>query len=217
MIRKLLVLFFALLLLIFVSSVNAETTTTSSAGTVNNTSKLKDQIQLLQDQRKTAVTQIRDDAKAMIQAKRDEFKAKVQTIKDQRKKILVERIDTKLAEVNKKQTMRFTDTLSRLQGFLDKIKLSTTDAKVLTDIAAAQTAIDIAKAAVDTQTAKTYTIQITDDTTLRINAGTTVSQLRQDLMAVYKLIIDAKQAVQNIRQDKVLMRKEATGSAKTNL
>jgi hypothetical protein len=196
-----------LLLIILVSTANAQTsTTTSSSGTVNNASKLKEQMQLLQDQKIAAVSQARD-----------EFKAKLQVIKDQRKKILVERIDAKLARVNKKQTERFSEVLTRLQGFLNNIKQSTTDTKVLADIAAAQTAIDAAKAAVDVQAAKTYIIQITDDATLRLNVGTTVSQFRQDLMATYKLVIDAKQAVQKLNTDKSLMRKEATNSAKTNL
>lgn len=205
--KKLLLLIFAFFLLSFVSIANAQTATDSA-------SKLKQQKQLLQDQKKAALTQVRDEAKAMIKTQRDEFKAKAQTIKDQRKKLLVERIDAKLAEVNKKQTSRYSEVLTRLQGFLDKIKQSTTDTKVLADIASAQTAIDTAKAAVDQQAATTYTIQITDDTTLKLNAGTTVSQLRLDLMAVYKLVIDAKQAIQKLNTDRELIKKEATSSAK---
>lgn len=193
-----------LLLTILISTAYAQTsTTTSSAGVVNNASRLKEQMQILQEQKKAALLQVRD-----------EFKAKLQIIKDQRKKTLVQRIDAKLAQVNKRQTERFSEVLTRLQGFLDKIKQSTTDTKVLADIAVAQTAIDTAKTAVDQQAAKTYTIQITDATTLKLNAGTTVSQLRQDLMAVYKLVIDAKQAVQKLNTDRELIKKEATSSAK---
>lgn len=215
MTRKLLVIILPFLLLFFVSTVNAEDSTTKSAQTtVDSASKLREQIQLLQDQKKTAVTQIRDQEKALIQAKREEFKTRIQTIKDEKKKALVERIDTKLAEVNKNQTARFGEILTRLQGFLDKFKQSPSGATALTDIAAAQTAIDAAKTAVSAQSTKTYTMTITDDATLKLNAGATVSQLRQDLMVVYKLVIDAKQAVQKLNTDKSGIKKEATESAK---
>ncbi|MBF8249587.1 MAG: hypothetical protein HW400_188 [Candidatus Levybacteria bacterium] len=225
MTRKLLVLLFPLLLLVFASGANAETSTsgiiptTSALNTQNATdaaTKLKVQMRQLEEQKKTAVSKIKEDAKVMIQAKRDEFKAKLQTIKDLRKKTLVERIDAKLAEVNKNHTTRFTEILVRLQGFLDKIKQSptATNSTVLADITAVQTAIDTAKTAVDTQAAKAYTIGITDETSLKINVGATVSQLRLDLMAVYKLVIDAKQAVQKLHSEKPKLEKEATSSAK---
>ncbi len=215
MTRKLLAVLFPLLLLIFVSTANAETTTTGSALPTTDTAalKLKQQMQFLEEQKKTAITKIRDEEKVAIQAKRDEFKTRIQTIKDEKKKTLVERIDTKLAEVNKNQTTRFTEVLTRLQGFLDKIKQSTTATTVLADVTAAQSAIDEAKTTVDAQALKTYTMTITDDATLKLNAGTTVSQLRQDLMAVYKLVIDAKQAVQKLNTTKSMIKKEATSSA----
>ncbi|OGH24925.1 MAG: hypothetical protein A3B47_02340 [Candidatus Levybacteria bacterium RIFCSPLOWO2_01_FULL_39_24] len=217
MTRKLLILLLPLLLLIFVASVNAENATTGSAQTATDAAtKLKLQMQLLQEQKKTTITQIRDDAKALIQAKRDEFKAKLKAIKDQKKKALVDRIDAKLVEVNKKHTARFLEVLTRLQLFLEKFIQSatgSTSAKTLTDITAAQIAIDTAKSAVEAQATKDYTMNIADDTTLKLNAGTTVSQLRLDLMAVYKLVIDAKQAVQKLNTDRSTIKKEATGSA----
>lgn len=216
MTRKLLSLLFSVILLVFASTVNAQTATTGSAQTTagNPTSKLKQQAQLLQEQRKTAVTQARDDAKAMIQAKREEFKTRILTIRSQKKKTLVERIDGKLVNVNSNQTSKFSEVLVRLQGFLDKIKQSTTNASVLTNAATAQAAIDTAKSAVGIQAAKAYTMEITDDLTLKLNAGTVVSQLRQDLTAVHKLVVDAKQAVQKLNTERELIRKEATGSAK---
>lgn len=221
MTRKLLVLFLPLLLLVFVSNAKAETASTGSVPTLSkiNTqiatdaaTKLKQQMQLIQDQKRAAINKVKEDAKVLIQAKRDEFKVKLQTIKDQKKKTLVERIDIKLAEVNEKQTTKYSEALARLQGFLDKIKQSTTSATILTDISAAQTAIDTAKTAVEAQAAKTYVMIITDDATLKLNAGTTVSQLRLDLSAVYKLVINAKQAVQKLNTEKPKLEKEATKS-----
>ena len=173
---------------LFYSNASAQTAT-------NAASRLKEQMQTLQEQKKAAVSKVRD-----------EFKAKLQTIKDQRKKILIERIDAKLSKANTKHTDRFTQVLSNLQTILDKISEDL-------DKTEAQSAIDAAKLAVENQAAKTYTIQITDETALRLNVGTITSQLRQDLMATHKLVIDAKQAVQALRKDNAIMKKEATNSA----
>lgn len=205
MTRKLLVILFPLLFLIFTSNVNAQTTTTGSAKTITTTNT-----QTATD----ATSKLKQQIKAVVQAKREEFKAKLQIIKNQKKKALVERIDAKLAKVNKNQTSKFTEVLSRLQAFLDKISKSATGTTVPADINTAQVAIDAAKAAVETQAVKIYTMTITDDSKLKLNAGETVSQLRQDLTTLYKLVVDAKQAVQKLNADRELIKKEATSSAK---
>jgi len=214
MTRKLFIITLFLLLIVFVPTVNAQNATTGNIQTATDAaSKLKQQMQLIQEQKKAAITQIKDEAKAIIKAKKEEFKTRIQIIKDQKKKALVERIDIKLATVNKKQTEKLTEILSRLQGFLDKVSKTATDTMLVSNISLAQTAIDTAKAAVETQTEKSYIMNIVDDTTLKLNAGTVVSQLRQDLTALHKLVIDAKQAVQKLNTDKTLIKKEATGSA----
>lgn len=216
MTRKLLVLFFPFLFLVFVTTVRAESLSTTGSAlttTASPASKLKQQMQLLEQQKKATVMKVREDAKVLIQTKKEEFKTRIKTIKDQKKKALAERIDAKLAETNRKFTAKFFDTLIRLQGFLDKIKQSTTDTKVLGDVTAAQAVIDTAKSAVEIQADKAYTMEVTDDLTLKLNAGTAVSQLRQDLVSVHKLVVDAKQAVQKLNIERKLIKKEATKSA----
>lgn len=199
--KKLLCLIlFLLLVALLPSFVNAQI----SSGT-DSASSLKRQRVELRQQMKDTVKMKREETKEAIKLKRDEFKAKIQAIKDQRKRVLVERIDTKITNANAKHTDRFTQVLSNLQAILDKISGDT-------DKTGAQAAIDRAKAAVETQAAKTYTITITDETNLRLNVGTTTSQFRQDLMATHKLVVDAKQAVQALKKDN-LMKKEATRSA----
>jgi len=229
MIRKLLYLFLPILLLVFVSVVNAQTTTiTSPQTTTNNVTRLKQQLQDIQAQRKTAISEIKQEAKTKrvelkkqieetVQAKRGavkdavvtrraEFKAKLQEIRDEKKKALVDRIDTKLTAVNTKHTDRFTQVLSHLQTLLDKITEDIDKAEV-------QTAIDAAKAAVENQAAKTYIITISTETALKLDVGAITHQLRQDLVATHKLVVDAKQAVQALRKDNAIMKKEATNSA----
>lgn len=219
MLRKLLVLSSILFLLLFTSNVNAQTSTdkpttanTSAPSAVSPKQQRLEKMELKQ-QMKDTIQMKREEMSTIVKTRREEFKAKIETLKDQRKKVLVERIDTKLSTVNAKHTDRFTEVLSKLQQLLDKVSAQATDAKVLADIKIVQAAIDTAKTAVETQAAKTYTATITDETTLRNNVGTTTSQLRQDLMATHKLVVAAKQAVQALRKDKMIMKKEATTSA----
>ena len=202
-----------LFLLVIVATVNAQTNT----GT-NSAERLKQQRQELQAQAKEKRVELRQqvkdavaakrlEVKATVEAKREEFKAKLQTIKDEKKKALVERIDAKLAAVNTKHTDRYTHVLGNLQTILDKMSEDV-------DKTDAQAAIDAAKTAVETQAAKTYTITISSDLALRSDAGTVTSQLRLDLVATHKTVVDAKQAVQALKKDNnAIMKKEANGSA----
>lgn len=205
--KKLLFLILPFFLLFFAPIAFAQTNT----GT-DSAARLKQQHQELQAQRKAVISQIketvaakREEARKAVAAKRDEFRVKLQTIKDQKKKALVERIDTKLNNVNIKHTDRFAQVLSNLQTILDKMS---GDA----DKTNAQDAIDTAKAAVAAQAAKTYTITITSETSLRSDTGAVTSQLRLDLSATHKAVVDAKQAVQSLRKD-AQMKKEASDSA----
>lgn len=223
MIGKLLPLIFPVFILVFVSVANAQINTSTDSA-----SRLKQQLSDIQARKKTAISKIKQDAKETkmelrqqiketvaakreavketVATKRKEFKAKIQTIKDQKKKALVERIDAKLANANEKHTDRFTQVLSNLQAILDKMSEDT-------DKTGAQAAIDGAKTAVEAQAAKTYTITISTETALRSDVGAVTSQLRLDLMATHKAVVDAKQTVQALRKDNVIIKKEATSSA----
>ena len=210
---------FLILPLLFLSIVNVAnaqitTSTTSANATAEARAKLRQQAKIImQPQGKATPSGIGTNIRSIVQAKRVEFKANLEKIKDVRKKALVEKIDTKISEINDRLTKRFLATLVSIQGFLDKIKQSTTDASTLASIAAAQSAVDTARSAVEIQAAKTYTMEITDDTTLRANAGATVSQFRKDMTTTYQLVLGAKQAVQNLNTQRRLIRNDATHSA----
>ncbi len=199
MTRKLLFILFPLFLLIFVSVANAQTATDAA-------SKLKLQKTELRQQIKDVVAAKKLETKTIVATKREEFKTKLQTIRDEKKKALVERIDTKLSNINSKHTDRFTQVLSNLQILLDNISPNA-------DTAIAQAAIDSAKTAVENQAAKTYAITISSENTLRLDVGTITSQLREDLVVAHKLVIAAKQKVQTLRKNNALMKKDATSSA----
>ena len=210
MVKKLFFLVVPLFLLVFVSVVNAQTGTDSATKLKQQRKEFQTQAKEkrneLRQQIKDRVQTKREEAKEMVLAKREEFKAKLQTIRDEKKKALVERIDTKLSAINTKHTDRFAQVLSNLQALLDKISQDA-------DATKAQAAIDTAKAAVETQGAKTYTITISAEIALRLDVGSVTSQLRQDLVATHKVVVDAKQAVQTLRKNDAMIRKEATNSA----
>lgn len=202
MYRILVVICFYLTLITFsISNANAQTAVSQIK---------KDTREELKQQIQEAVAAKREAVKKAVKARREEFETKLQTIKDERKKVLIQRIDAKLANINTRHTARFTKVLGKLQALLDKI--DTTDKKILADIKTAQNTIDAAKAAVENQAAKTYIITISAETALRSNVGITTSQLRKDLMTTHKLVVDAKQAVQSLRKNSVIIEKEATGS-----
>lgn len=225
MLKKLSTIFSLLLLIaIFTSVVSAQTNIDKTSA-----DRLKMQLQEIEVQKKTAVSNIKQEAKESkielrqkiketvdskraavkeaVAAKREEFKTKLKTIRDEKKKVLLERIDTKLANANLKHTDRFAQVLSNLQAILDKMS---TDV----DKTDAQSAIDTAKDAVETQAAKTYVITISTESALKSDVGAVTSQLRLDLSATHKLVIDAKQAVQALRKDNnAIMKKEASDSA----
>lgn len=156
----------------------------------------------------------RQEIRKNIKEEREEFRQRLQTIRDQKKKLVVEKIDQKIANANKKSTTRFTGVLEKLQLVLDKFSQRAViikakggnTAQVDEAIKIAQNAIDKAKAQVASQAAKEYTIQIGAESTLRLSVGATVSQFRKDLRDVHKTVIDAKQAVQNVGKEMNLLK-----------
>lgn len=156
--------------------------------------------------------------KQKMQQKMDEFKARLQTIRDEKKKVLLERINTKISDSNQRIIARATKFLDELQLLLDKISQKGKEEKAKgvdttsldSAIIAAQNAIDSAKDAVAKQKTKEYVIQIATEATLRATVGTTVKQFEMDLKDLRKIAMDAKQAVQHAREELAKIRKSET-------
>lgn len=145
-----------------------------------------------------------EEEKEAMTMKRKEFKERLQTIRDETKRMQVERIDTKISSANQTATNRFSAVLDKLQSILDKLIGKAQDVKAKgigttaldSAIGSAQASIDDAKAAVTSQMARLYVIQIASESALKSSVGSTVSELRTDLRDVHKAVVDAKQAVQ---------------------
>lgn len=194
MLKKYIVLISTLALLITPHIAQAETYNTV-AGSQSAKQLLKTNLQTLKDERQTIV----DTKKALMQ----EFRLKIAAIKDQRKKLLVERIDNRIATANANLTTKMDRALDRMSGFLETIKTRGAARKATgadttaldAAIANAEIAITNARTAVETQKTKTYTASISGDSTLKSTIGQMVSGFRLDIQAVHKLVVDARQAV----------------------
>jgi hypothetical protein len=207
MTRKLLVLVVPLILIVIVPQVYGVYGMNAGSGSAQIQQKLK----AIGEEKTAAITQLKNTIKTNAAEARAEFKAKLETIKDEKKKLLVGRIDSKIAEINKRTTDRYLKTLEQLQMFVDRVSAS--DAATLANRTAAQNAINAAKTAVEAQAAKTYTIEITDEETLKTNVGTVVSQFRKDLTTVHELIVKARLSVVKLYASRVIRKEEATKSA----
>lgn len=162
------------------------------------------------------VQQKRENLREQVQQRKKEFRKQLQTIRDQKKRAAVERINTKIANINKRRTDRMEKTLAKLRGILERISQKAEQAKtngkdtttVDVAITQAQTALSTTEATVNTQAAKQYTIQIESEEKLRSTVGTTVGGLQQDLRDTHKTVVDAKQKVQQAAKELAKLRGE---------
>lgn len=145
-------------------------------------------------------------ASSSYELKMKTFKLNLGLIKDTVKQQLTEKINTKIDDLNRKFTGKFVEALDKLSAILsrlsDKADAAKTSGKdtlaVEKAITSAQNAIDAAKTAVLAQAGKTYVLQVSSDSTLKLTVGASVSQFERDILTVRKLVIDAKQAVMNV-------------------
>lgn len=162
-------------------------------------SSINANMQEARDQRKAAL----DDLKETLAANREEFKAKLAELKDQKKALILQRISEQIDDKNAKWMAHFKNVLTRLTAILEKVKTRTDKAEtagldvseVRILITKAETAIQTATDAVTVQEAKSYAIDITDETKLKTTAGEVIKELKEDLTATRKIVFDARQAV----------------------
>jgi chromosome segregation ATPase len=201
--RTLLSLLFFLLLSATITY--AETSSLTTTPVVTEPPSLNERLQNL----KREVRQKNEDRKLQIDEKGKELRKKIEDIKDERKKKLVEKLSEKINNINKRKVAKMAEALKKLETILSKITSQqealkqsgiNTDALENT-IEKAKKAITTASAAVDVQSKKTYEISFDSEDTMRNDIGKTVKELENDLREVHKLIIDAKQTVQEAAKE----------------
>lgn len=165
--------------------------------------KAKEAIEAKRIEFKDKIQVKREEVKGKIEAKRTELKQNLAKIKDERKKAAAERIYQELNKLNERTMNHFVDVLNHLEKILGKIKDRTAKAEtngrdvsaVRTAISDAEQAIAASRAAVETQSKKTYDFTFNSEETLRLNVGKVRQQLRDDVSAVRKTVFDAREAV----------------------
>lgn len=142
--------------------------------------------------RKIEIERIKNEREQKMEENRAKLQESLKAIKDKTKATIVVRVADGLNTVNKKMTDQFTQTLTKLKSILTRI--SDKDATV--DIANATNLITTAQTAVDAQALKSYTVTVTTETNLKVNASESAQALRTDLSAVQEQVKAARKAVE---------------------
>lgn len=141
-----------------------------------------------------------------------QIKLKIQAFKDKQKAEIATRVNTNLNKINQNQTDSMLKNLDLMSSLLDKLATRVNSNSPLGDqptsdikdpaaanqaIADARATIDTARTAVEAQAQKDYTINVTTEAKIRLDAQAKRDQLHSDIKAVRQLVIDAKQGVSN--------------------
>ena len=167
---------------------------------------LKQEMEQKREELKDRMEQKREELKTRIETKREELKSRLTKIKDERKKQVVERIDKSLDAINERITSNLLKVLEKLEDILVRIGERTDKAEsngvnvssVDSAIVSAQTAINDAKAAVEAQSAKTYTIIVSTEDKLKSDVGRARQALHADLKLVQEKVKVARNAVHEV-------------------
>ena len=191
-------LVFVFVLLLVPKSVLAQSDTTGSVETTVAPSVTKSPLKrpVISEEKKEAVME-------KMSAAREKFKTRMATIKDEKKKVIVENIDSKIQGINERRTKLMLSHLGKISEVLARVSAKEVTLKaqgkdtasLSASIVAAQAAIDKAKAAVEAQALKEYNANITTDVLLRSAVTSIVNQFRINIKSVFELVLASKKAV----------------------
>lgn len=162
--------------------------------------------------KKPAALQKTNVRKDTVQASREaNLKAKLETFKDKKKAEVADRVNTNLNKINQNQTKQMLRHLDNMTEILNKLEAKNPVA-AKNAIADARNTIATTSAAVQAQAEKDYTIVITSESRVRADAKSQRDKLHTDLLALRKMVIDAKQSVGSAIRVAKSGPKEATSS-----
>jgi len=144
----------------------------TSSGRIQRREEIQDRIQTRQEN---------------IEAAREQFRTRLENLKDAKKQKIIENLDKSYVNINARWTTHFKNALDRLSKIADKLNASS---EIKNQISAVQ-------AAVDTQAAKTYTLDLTDETKLGEAARAVHQQLRSDLETLRDQIQNIRESLRN--------------------
>ncbi|MEK7659553.1 MAG: hypothetical protein AAB338_02805 [Patescibacteria group bacterium] len=166
--------------------------------------KIAPEIRQIEKKAKDRFDDLKQNVRRVDQEKKEE---KLQKVKNEQKRKIVERISRQLNELNVRMMNHFSQALNRLEKVLANIKSRIDKAEankwdvsgVRAMIVSAEEAIASAKAAIQTQKAKTYTPEITgDEERLKIEVGEARKTLHSDLAIVKEKVRAAYEFVKAV-------------------
>ena len=154
--------------------------------------------------------------KATIEKSKLALKNQIAKIKDEKKKAGVEKITTKVTELNAKATENLLDINSKIELILFRIKSKTENAKAkglaVTDIeekiAEAEKSLTDSKNAIVTQSVKIYSINIKGDSTVKTTMGSLMKNFTKDINSLRDKIKYSHEKVKDAA--KLLSEREGT-------
>jgi hypothetical protein len=146
---------------------------------------------------------LKTEMKSKAEAAKEALKKTLGIMKDEKKKASVENIANIIDNANKNTGTRFTNTVNSVENVLVSIKsrsekVGATGADtttVLSDITTAETLINEARTAISTQSAKVYTIDITDQAKVKETMKSTRDLFNADIKAVQEKVKAARDGV----------------------
>lgn len=137
-----------------------------------------------------------------IETARQELKEKVQGVREARKKKIVENIYEQVNALNERLTNHFSAVIDQIEVVLGRIENRADKAEangldvlaVRAAITEAKDAITASRSAIDAQSEKVYTFEVTGEETLRQDIGVARQALHSDLVQVRQTVVAAREA-----------------------
>ncbi len=201
--KKQLIISTSLALFIALPALAHENRASSTAPRLEQHQEMQDQMENRREELKKDLEAKREQMKDRMEQHHQELKDKLKTFRDQRKAQIAERVQNNLTALNERMITHFTNVLDRLEKILERI-VSRTDktekngrdvSAVRLAISKAETAIAAARGAVETQTGKTYPVEVGDESTVRADVSAARQALHKDLKTVHEAIVAAREAV----------------------
>ena len=146
----------------------------------------------LREMKKEAIAQ-RQESTASADAKRDQFQTSLSEIKDERKRLIVQNVALRFTNVKDKWVRNWEKTLGRLTTILEKVETEYGESDATT---AAAAAISDAQTLVDALEAKTYDLEFSEESTIKTDMQSLVSEFKSDLKTTKESVKNAKEKVQ---------------------
>lgn len=169
------------------------------------TGKIKrDEVRQKVEEKRQIAQQRLETTRSEVASRAAALREKLQNFKNKIKANLVEKISNVLNRINQNQTTQMQKHLDKMSSMVTRLENRVNEATAGANTASASAAVNNAEAAVASastavanQAKMDYTLNISTESAARADTKAARDKLRDDLMSVRRLVIEAKQAVAN--------------------